>query len=1109
MVVFNRQVILYGLTADAHRSGDGWIDFKGIGEDDTDGTLSDQIQLGRQTGSDKARAIVKIALPTFPYDDSNGQITECKLYLFCQDIQNDWADKTAVYRITKNVKMSNVSWSEYSDTYGENLTWTTGGATGDDDIDKKTNYGHGENGKIDIITTPTERGWMTIDLSPLVKSGHLKWGMDSYAEYVFLLLQSDEAEALHRGYFTGIENLETSISSPLTATNTAGGLNLVTVDGTHAADDTTILCDDVDGGARPMEVGDIIAILDYAPDTSATYDTMELMKITNIDTGTNIITVERGFDNTTPRELVNNSYIYRHANASPYLSIKYQNDYPTAPIIEAIPQDNGIDVDIKITNAVSDKDLTGFITAWNTTLSSLAATSSNNTTVTTESSVFDSTNTAHFAANLLATVDTNYYVSIYSTDNEVDNPTTATGAVTSNILTISRPTISTSVLYTNAALSSALTSDGSNNSSIAQELYLKVVASDKIKKVYVNWDSAVSDTDDDYIEYILETISTTSSDGVEISHKYPDSGVHNVKVQVENVDGFRSGTTAARGTVITGHDPNVSTSDPVAKISTSRTKILSAVYPDQTSAFVLSGAHSYAVGSDTKIAEHRFYYDAHLSTSETVHPTTCTAHAISNDNTIFAESSSKVHVKTSSEQDLSSTTTFKVYGLCSIDADGDPVVDTANDFSHYVWDSDSLGVNATGNRYGTASTKFFKTVEIVVGTVSTDGDDEGERYILSRADSLDSRTDLDGGLDNSETGVDVDDGSVFTVGDEILIDSEIMLVTGISTNTLTVHRAYQNTTGAIHSDGVSIFIINHKINKEIRLKDADTNGARAGRWGGRARYKANNGSGCVFTASTDYIKIVNSASGSSSKTSSTSWLDHGYYIGDTIKIGNTTDNGTNAIPKTATILDVLTGSNANDTILTDLALTDETVQAEVHRTDHALKPMTVAIYNATSIDKVVFTLEAFDDSTFTGASSSDTTTVTVSYPSTLDLDTELDAGNIAIDNVSISRTGGLAATMPLGVRRYPIAGSRTAMGNPTLSCEMRALNDTGFTKLFALIEGGIYDYIFLDTKKIDSPSTTFKSLKLRLLSGQLNKSTDMASQYTATLQFAIVGEEET
>ena len=210
---------------------------------------------------------------------------------------------------------------------------------------------------------------------------------------------------------------------------------------------------------------------------------------------------------------------------------------------------------------------------------------------------------------------------------------------------------------------------------------------------------------------------------------------------------------------------------------------------------------------------------------------------------------------------------------------------------------------------------------------------------------------------------------------------------------------------------------------------------------------------------------------------------------------------------------MITDANTNDTILVDINLTDETVEASVLRSDHALKPVTVAIYNGLDIDNVKFTLGVVDDSetyitTGSTVASTDSTTVKVSYPKTLDLDTELDSGSIAISNVNLSRSGGLNANMPLGVRRYPVAGVRTSMGNPTLSCTLRALTDAGFTKIFALLEGGVYDYVFLDTKKIDSPTTAFKSFKMRLLSGSITKTPDLANQYIASLQFAVVGEEE-
>lgn len=59
-------------------------------------------------------------------------------------------------------------------------------------------------------------------------------------------------------------------------------------------------------------------------------------------------------------------------------------------------------------------------------------------------------------------------------------------------------------------------------------------------------------------------------------------------------------------------------------------------------------------------------------------------------------------------------------------------------------------------------------------------------------------------LDSSETGVDVDDGSVFSVNDAIRIDNEEMLITSISSNTLTVTRGQNGTSAAAHSDNASI-----------------------------------------------------------------------------------------------------------------------------------------------------------------------------------------------------------------------------------------------------------------------------------------------------------------
>jgi hypothetical protein len=67
-------------------------------------------------------------------------------------------------------------------------------------------------------------------------------------------------------------------------------------------------------------------------------------------------------------------------------------------------------------------------------------------------------------------------------------------------------------------------------------------------------------------------------------------------------------------------------------------------------------------------------------------------------------------------------------------------------------------------------------------------------------------TELDGGIDGSQTTLDVVDGSVFpaTGNFHIRIEDEILLCTSRSTNTLTVTRGVEGSSGAAHGDAVSV-----------------------------------------------------------------------------------------------------------------------------------------------------------------------------------------------------------------------------------------------------------------------------------------------------------------
>lgn len=64
-----------------------------------------------------------------------------------------------------------------------------------------------------------------------------------------------------------------------------------------------------------------------------------------------------------------------------------------------------------------------------------------------------------------------------------------------------------------------------------------------------------------------------------------------------------------------------------------------------------------------------------------------------------------------------------------------------------------------------------------------------------------------GNLSDSATSVTLaSGGGAFSVGDLIVVDSEWMLVTGVSSNTLTLVRAQLGTTAAAHTSGAAIYL---------------------------------------------------------------------------------------------------------------------------------------------------------------------------------------------------------------------------------------------------------------------------------------------------------------
>ena len=347
-----------------------------------------------------------------------------------------------------------------------------------------------------------------------------------------------------------------------------------------------------------------------------------------------------------------------------------------------------------------------------------------------------------------------------------------------------------------------------------------------------------------------------------------------------------------------------------------------------------------------------------------------------------------------------------------------------------------------------------------------------------------------------------------------------------SGNDILVARGYNGSTATAHAQGSPIL--------EYRT-------ANRYKWGGYARVRGTN---IDFTAAGEIV-ISGGIDTLSSSNDNNCWMANNFYVGDIIKVGSSASaNGSFASPKFYKIASFTRDGNNYSTINIEtdpaeltahertfistsmVADTDET-DVEVLRFDSTTKPsITAAVFNATNNDDTVtFYGAVFDNTTtrFNAANKSSTTdTFNFNYhwsedtvevravaPETLDLDTLASNSNIAIEKVAIARSGGITAQMPLGIRRYPVGVTRTKLGIPKVTVQAKALDQTGYRALFSLVEGNRYDYVFLDSKKLDSPTTSYRTLRMRLESGNLTKDTTDPNVYLANLNFVILGEDVT
>ncbi len=99
-------------------------------------------------------------------------------------------------------------------------------------------------------------------------------------------------------------------------------------------------------------------------------------------------------------------------------------------------------------------------------------------------------------------------------------------------------------------------------------------------------------------------------------------------------------------------------------------------------------------------------------------------------------------------------------------------------------------------------------------------------YVRSQPTKADSTASTAEAVDTSETVIDVDDSSVFTVGDGVQMDGEIMRITAIDSvgTDIAVVRAIQGTTAATHNTSLSIYIIGPAIGEIARVTSVEFGG---------------------------------------------------------------------------------------------------------------------------------------------------------------------------------------------------------------------------------------------------------------------------------------------
>ena len=222
------------------------------------------------------------------------------------------------------------------------------------------------------------------------------------------------------------------------------------------------------------------------------------------------------------------------------------------------------------------------------------------------------------------------------------------------------------------------------------------------------------------------------------------------------------------------------------------------------------------------------------------------------------------------------------------------------------------------------------------------------------------------------------------------------------------------------------------------------------------------------------------------------WIAAGFGPGDTITIENTSNDGVYTIQK----IETTSGPTRTMYLNEELALA-ETATATIFATQSTISVASSAAGTAkislnvtdnlgTTADAAINLYTTFRDQTY------------------LDLNASADSGFIAIQNASLTRSGGIVAAMPLGARRYPPDAVHTKHGLPKMSMTIRVTDTTGFNRIYRLLNNS-YNYAVYQHH--DSSFGTWVKYRLKVESFTINRDPQNLQHQVVSLSFFIVGEE--